>query len=393
MPNSLTRRPIDRSGLRVLACALWCLLYFNSTGSGNNIYLRDGSLSKQIIRPVFAADSTQKPRPSTLVIKVFASDITQPLASATAVITSTITSTTNRFVMLTGRLERTFLVADQLSIDISAPGYTSINRRMAIPVSPQGNRYEFDAVLDRITIGLTVSAVDRQTGHIIPGVRFSISGQPMGSKSLTLTANSGTGLSKATLPGKGIYVVSSTVSGYANFVKSVQLDSLQNEARFILAAQRAPAEPAPIAQPPAQPVSGVADKPSPTAGAGPIINPAPLVVPEKGRSIALPAVHFDQSSPVLRPESYPELDQLYEFLNRNSALRIDIRGHTDNQGDFDLNVKLSRDRCQAIIDYLVGKGIAHGQLKATGRGPIDPIAPNNNEENRKKNRRVEFVVM
>ena len=379
---------------------LCSLLYFNGMGSGNSFGFRKGLFSNQLARPVFAADSMRKTKPSTLVIKVFASDITQPLTSATAVITSTITGTTKRFAMLTGRLERMFPVADQLSIDIDAPGYKSINRRMTIPVSPQGNRYEFDAELDRLTIGLTVSAVDRQTGNLIPGVRFAISGKAMGNKPLTLTADSVTGLSKATLPGKGIYVVSSTVSGYADFVKSIRLDSLQNEARFILAAQHTPAEPAPVAQPPTtvppvQPLSGATGKPLSVAGpaSGPATKPNPLTVPEKGSPIVMSAVYFDQSSPVLRSESYPELDQLYALLNRNPALHIDIRGHTDNQGDFDLNVKLSRDRCQAIIDYLVGKGIARARLRATGRGPIDPIAPNNNEENRKKNRRVELVVM
>lgn len=114
---------------------------------------------------------------------------------------------------------------------------------------------------------------------------------------------------------------------------------------------------------------------------------------EKGKAITLDNLYFDQSSPVLRPESSAQLDELVDILKQDPTIRIEIRGHTDNVGDFDLNVKLSRDRCQSVIDYLIQKGIDTGRLQAVGRGPVDAIAPNTTEENRKKNRRVEFVVL
>ncbi|WP_428653638.1 OmpA family protein [Runella sp.] len=114
---------------------------------------------------------------------------------------------------------------------------------------------------------------------------------------------------------------------------------------------------------------------------------------EKGKAIVLNNIYFDRSSPVLRPDSYPELDALAEALNKDAAIRIEIRGHTDNAGDFDLNVKLSKDRCRAVEDYLIKKGIRQDRLQTLGRGSLDPIAPNTSEENRKKNRRVEFVVL
>ncbi|MEZ4903150.1 MAG: OmpA family protein [Spirosomataceae bacterium] len=76
---------------------------------------------------------------------------------------------------------------------------------------------------------------------------------------------------------------------------------------------------------------------------------------EKGKSIILKNIYFDQSSPVLRPDSYPELDALTEVLSQNPTIRIEIRGHTDNVGDFDLNVKLSKDRCLSVEAYLIKK--------------------------------------
>ncbi len=114
---------------------------------------------------------------------------------------------------------------------------------------------------------------------------------------------------------------------------------------------------------------------------------------EKGKVVVLNSIYFDQSSSVLRPESGPQLDELAEVLRQNPTTRIEIRGHTDNIGDFDLNVKLSRDRCQAVVEYLLKKGLAANRLQILGRGPIDAVAPNNTEENRKKNRRVELIVL
>ncbi len=130
------------------------------------------------------------------------------------------------------------------------------------------------------------------------------------------------------------------------------------------------------------------------------VTAAPIVIEsktfgkiEKGKSIILKNIYFDQSSPVLRADSYPELDALTDVLAQNPSVRIEIRGHTDNVGDFDLNVKLSKERCQSVEQYLIKKGIQRERLQSVGRGSLDPIAPNTSEENKKKNRRVEFVVL
>lgn len=114
---------------------------------------------------------------------------------------------------------------------------------------------------------------------------------------------------------------------------------------------------------------------------------------EKGKIFTLNNIYFDQSSSILKPESSTELDALAAVLSQNPSTRVEIRGHTDNVGDFDLNVKLSRERCQSVVDYLIKKGINASRLQIVGRGPIDSVVPNTTEENRKKNRRVELVVL
>jgi outer membrane protein OmpA-like peptidoglycan-associated protein len=113
----------------------------------------------------------------------------------------------------------------------------------------------------------------------------------------------------------------------------------------------------------------------------------------KGKKITLENIYFDQSSPVLRTESFLQLDELVTVLKENPGLKIEVRGHTDNVGDLFENVKLSKGRCESVVDYLVKKGIASTRLSVTGRGPMEPIAPNDTEANKKKNRRVEFLVL
>jgi outer membrane protein OmpA-like peptidoglycan-associated protein len=87
------------------------------------------------------------------------------------------------------------------------------------------------------------------------------------------------------------------------------------------------------------------------------------------------------------------LDDLVTVLQENANLKIEIRGHTDNAGDLFENVKLSKGRCESVMTYLTSKGIQVGRLSTIGRGPVEPVAPNDTEENKKKNRRVEFMVL
>ena len=114
---------------------------------------------------------------------------------------------------------------------------------------------------------------------------------------------------------------------------------------------------------------------------------------ELNQSFRLDNVYFDQSSYVLRPESFPQLDKLIKTLVTTPKLVIEIAGHTDNVGDKRLNQALSENRAKIITNYLVTNGIAEKRLRHNGYGSNKPAAPNDSEENKRKNRRVEFVVL
>lgn len=114
---------------------------------------------------------------------------------------------------------------------------------------------------------------------------------------------------------------------------------------------------------------------------------------EEGEAIRLNNIFFDFGKSELRPESFPELQRLSVFLKERPTVTIELGGHTDNVGNDEANQKLSEERVQAVRVYLVEAGIAAARLKAAGYGKRKPIAPNDTEEGRQQNRRVEFTIL
>ena len=118
-----------------------------------------------------------------------------------------------------------------------------------------------------------------------------------------------------------------------------------------------------------------------------------FMVPFKvGQKVKLNNIFFPQSKYVLQPSSFPELLRLVRILRDYPTVEILIGGHTDNQGDPALNVKLSEDRVNEVKKYLVSKGIDPKRLATKGFGGTEPIANNEQEETRRFNRRVEFTI-
>lgn len=107
---------------------------------------------------------------------------------------------------------------------------------------------------------------------------------------------------------------------------------------------------------------------------------------------SLKSVFFDSAKWDLRPESTEELTRLYEYLEENPDLSIQINAHTDNVGSNKANQKLSQQRSQSVVEFLIEMGIDSSRLEAKGFGEEYPIAPNDSDEGRQENRRVEFMT-
>jgi len=114
---------------------------------------------------------------------------------------------------------------------------------------------------------------------------------------------------------------------------------------------------------------------------------------EAEKAIVLRNIYFDYDKATLRPESVEELERVVRFLQENPTLRVEISGHTDSDGSEMYNLRLSQARAQAVVDYLVSRGISSSRLIAKGYGESRPVAPNDTPENKQKNRRTELKIL
>jgi outer membrane protein OmpA-like peptidoglycan-associated protein len=111
------------------------------------------------------------------------------------------------------------------------------------------------------------------------------------------------------------------------------------------------------------------------------------------KSIKLNNIYFDFDKYDLKPESYTELNRVYNFLSDNPDVNIEISAYTDSRGSDEYNLELSQRRAQSVVDYLITKGISADRLLAKGYGKENPVADNETEEGRALNRRVEMKVL
>jgi len=133
----------------------------------------------------------------------------------------------------------------------------------------------------------------------------------------------------------------------------------------------------------------------------------PKIAPEKSNGcpaqrVALGAkkieiydkVFFETGSAKIKEESNTLLDEIAEVLTENARIKkVQVEGHTDNVGNARFNTKLSEQRAQSVVDYLVGAGVEEERLVAKGFGPEKPIADNDTDEGKAENRRVEFNIV
>jgi len=101
---------------------------------------------------------------------------------------------------------------------------------------------------------------------------------------------------------------------------------------------------------------------------------------------------FANASSVLSQSSYPLLDRVAQAASQCPAAQLTVGGHTSSRGGLAMNLELSRARAQAVVTYLMAKGIPGSRMEAEGYGPNQPVADNATEEGMGRNRRIEIKV-
>ncbi|SEP26332.1 WD40-like Beta Propeller Repeat [Niastella yeongjuensis] len=119
----------------------------------------------------------------------------------------------------------------------------------------------------------------------------------------------------------------------------------------------------------------------------------PLQPIEANASVVLKNIFFESGKFDLKDESTIELDNIFQLMKENPTLKIQISGHTDNVGKAADNLALSNNRAQAVVKFLVSKGIEQARLTFKGFGATQPVADNATEEGRAQNRRTELQVI
>ena len=115
---------------------------------------------------------------------------------------------------------------------------------------------------------------------------------------------------------------------------------------------------------------------------------------KRGVKYPLEGVNFSKSQTTLVPGAEAKLDALVAYMKANPKNNIEIAGHTDNEGaDQRLNQRLSEFRAKVVANYLFNKGISPSRIETVGKGSSEPLVPNDSDENKAKNRRIEILVL
>ncbi len=133
----------------------------------------------------------------------------------------------------------------------------------------------------------------------------------------------------------------------------------------------------------------------------PVVMPMPSIIPPDREldkiitenKIVTYDIHFDVNKSTVKKESMPFINDLAAWMKANDTVKLRIDGHTDSDGRVPMNVKLSRDRAEAVRTLLIEAGVAPGRISTEGFGPNKPIASNKTMDGKAKNRRVEFLKM
>jgi outer membrane protein OmpA-like peptidoglycan-associated protein len=264
------------------------------------------------------------------------------------------------------------------TIEITAAGYKPYEGKLTPDSTMQGDKAQSVYWITKDESKFTFRVLDAQTRKIVEKCTAKLT-DVKSAQELTL-AKSGEEYS-ADLSPVASYMLEIEAQGYAKYITRIEPNSgRKKDIQLIKTREAVVAKPTVLSSNVVNPKEKVA-----------VASPKSFEKIEKGKAIVLNNVYFEQSSFIMQKESYPELDKVVLMMRANPQTKIEIGGHTDNVGDQRLNLALSENRAKVILNYIVSKGIDEERLLYKGYGGSKPVAPNDTEDNKKKNRRVEIV--
>lgn len=271
---------------------------------------------------------------------------------------------------------------DIYHIETIASGYMPLKQDVDAEEMSVGQVFNFEAKLTAnpskpVAVAptshlFTFKIFDAQTRRAIPSLKFKISNQdtrkavPIKIKSTDVNVDLQFGQT---------YLIEADALGYESTSLRVETSEWAKRGEYLTNISLVPVKKAPVAR------------------AKPVVNEKIFDNIKAGQSLTIEDnVYFDQSSYILRSEAHGQLNRLAYILLKNPVIKIEIVGHTDNIGDPRLNQILSEQRAKVIANYLVNQGVSEANITNRGEGQNKPIAPNDSEDNRQRNRRVQFLI-
>jgi outer membrane protein OmpA-like peptidoglycan-associated protein len=252
-----------------------------------------------------------------------------------------------------GRFETWIPEINAYSLSASSEGFIPADQSFKLPVFDRDTTLMVDIYLTPVTkkLILTGEVFNKKTNERMAA---NLDIQVREHRNINFSLRSPDGQYEKEISKLGWYIISASAEGFINSTDSVWINSTD---------------------------------------VTPIVKDVFLQPIEVGVTVRLKNVYFDFDKTTLKSESYPELDKVVDFLQKNPTVEIEIAGHTDYKGTDEYNINLSQGRCQSVVDYLINQGIDTYRLTPQGYGEGRPIDTNETEAGRANNRRVEFTVL
>lgn len=269
---------------------------------------------------------------------------------------------------------------DIYHIETIAAGYLPIKYDLDAEEMTVGKVFNYEAKLTAdptkpavpLTKAFSFKILDANTNRSIPHLRFKVSNQ-VSQKVIAVRLRYSD--ARANLQIGQTYIVEAEANGYEPQTLRLETEELAKRGEFLTN------------------ISLIPRKKNTIARGKAVVNEKIFDNIKAGQSLTIEDnVYFDQSSYILRSEAHGQLNRLAAIMTKSPEIHIEIVGHTDNIGDPRLNQTLSEQRAKVIANYLANQGVNEANITHRGEGQTKPIAPNDTEENRQRNRRVQFLV-